>query len=277
MKKILCVFIAFIMFIGLASCMQGTKKRDILAIAIENIKQPLRQMNERFSVYEEALDSTKTYTASPTEENLKKAKVACSGAIARIAKLQDASINLSDTDIKEMMDIGLNTEDYSVPFRYSNYYKNENIQTLSLIIYYLNQAPDLNDVLEYVVSFNIVYQAMNRQVEYLCINELFCKFSGKEINSFKNEFLPSLEVLSSDKLPWETDSESLEAKAGKLLTGAEVSIDDYSKFIGEQYEILLMAQSNYKDILLSAGYGEAEVDKIISEIDKMSSMSQLLP
>lgn len=277
MRKILWLFIILSIFTGLTSCSQRANNNDVLAIAIENIKQPLGQMNERFSVYEKALDSSNAYTENPTAENLKNAKKACAMAIAKIAGLQDTPVNLSNEDIKKMMDIGLNTEDYSVPFRYSNYYKNENIQTLSLIMYYLNQAPELNDMLEYIVSFNISYQAMNRQVEYLCVNELFCKFSGKEIEGFKNEFLPSLEAFSSDKLTWETDSASLETKADKLLTDAEVSIDEYSKFMGEQYEALLKAQSNYKDMLLSEGFDEVEADKIISEIDKISTMSQPLP
>jgi hypothetical protein len=277
MKKLLCVFMAFSILVGLTSCGQSTKNNDALTLAIENIKQPLTLMDERFAIYENALDSVNAYIASPTAENLKNARTTCAKAIGNIAELQDTPLGFGDADLKKMMDIGLNTEDYRVPFNYSDYYKNENIQTLTFIIYYLNQAPALNNVLKYVVKFNIDYQTINRKVEYLCVNELFCKFSGNEIEGFKNEFLPSLKVFSGDKLPWDTDSGALEAKANKLLSDAESDIDDYSEFLGGQYTELLKAQSNYKDMLLSAGYDETEADKIISDIDKLSSKSELLP
>lgn len=271
------MFIVLSMLVGLTSCSQSMKKNGALTLAVKNIKQPLILMDERFLIYENALDSVNDYITSPTAESLNNARTTCIKAIGKIAELPDISLSLKDEDLKKMMDIGLNTSDYCVPFDYSNYYKNENIQTLTFILYYLNQAPELNDVLKFVVNFNIDYQAMNRRVEYLCVNELFCKFSGNEIDSFKNEFLPSLKAFSSDKLPWDTDSAALEAKANKLLSDAESDIDDYSEFLGEQYTAMLNAQSNYKDMLLSAGYDEIEADKIISNIDKLSSKSEQLP
>jgi hypothetical protein len=277
MKKLLCLIIAFSILSGLTSCSQGRGKNDALALAIENIKQPLLLMNDRFTIYERALESVNSYIASPTEENLKNARANCAEAIGKITELPVAALNLDDSDMKKIMNTGINTEDYRVPFSYGNYYKNENIQTLTFILYYLNQAPELNDVLKYVVNFNINYQAINRKVEYLCINELFCKFSGNEIDSFKDEFLPSLTALSADKLPWETDSSVLEAKANKLLSNAESDIDAYSEFLGKQYQGLLEVQNNNKDILLSAGYDEKEADKIISDIGKLSSDSGTLP
>lgn len=277
MKKLLCVFIAFAMLVGLTSCGQSTKNNDALALAIENIKQPLSLMDERYAIYENALACVNAYIATPTVENLENARNTCAKAIGRIAELQDTPLGLSDADLKKMMDMGLNTEDYKVPFNYSNYYKNENIQTLTFIIYYLNQAPALDDVLKYVVDFNINYQTMNRKVEYLCVNELFCKFSGNEIDSFKNEFLPSLKAFSGDKLPWDTNSAALEAKANKLLSDAESDIGNYSEFLGEQYTALLEVESNYKDMLLSAGYDESEADKIVSNIGKILSESEQLP
>lgn len=277
MKKLLCVFIAFAMLVGLTSCGQSTKNNDALALAIENIKQPLSLMDERFAIYENALACVNAYIATPTVENLENARNTCAKAIGKIAELQDTPLGLSDADLKKMVDMGLNTEDYKVPFNYTNYYKNENIQTLTFIIYYLNQAPALDDVLKYVVSFNINYQTMNRKVEYLCVNELFCKFSGNEIDSFKNEFLPSLKAFSGDKLPWDTNSAALEAKVNKLFSDAESDIGNYSEFLGEQYTALLEVESNYKDMLLSAGYAESEADKIVSDIGKILSESEQLP
>lgn len=276
MKKLLCMFITFSMLIGLTSCSSSKKNNSTLALAVENIKQPLVSMNERFTIYENALDTVRAYTTDTTAEKLKKARTSCTEAIGKIAELPAVPLKLNDADLKKMMDIGLNTSDYRVPFDYTDYYKNENIQTLTFILYYLNHAPALNDVLKYVVNFNIDYQTMNRKVEYLCINELFCKFSGSEIDKFKNEFLPSLKSLSADKLPWDTDSASLEAKANKLLSDAEASTDDYSKFIGEQYTAFLNMQSNFKDMLLSSGYDEKQADKIISDIDKISSKAESL-
>lgn len=277
MKKLLCIFMTFSIIAGLTSCSQKPKNNDTLTLAVENIKQPLRVMDERFGIYENALDSVNAYIAAPTDEKLKNARTTCAKAIGKIAELPDTPLSLKDTDLKKMMDIGLNTEDYRIPFNYTNYYKNENLQTLTFITYYLNQAPALNDVLKYVISFNIDYQTINRKVEYLCVNELFCKFSGNEIEDFKKEFLPSLKVFSSDKLPWDTESAALEAKANKLLSDAEVDIDDYSEFLGDQYKALLEAESSYKDMLLAAGYDESEADKIISDIGKISSESQQLP
>ena len=277
MKKLLCIFIVFSMLVSLVACSQNTKKNDALNLAIENIKQPLTLMNERFSIYEKALDSVNVYIVAPTAGNLQSARTTCNQAIGKIAELPVATLSLSDSDLKKIMDMGLNTADYRVPFDYQNYYKNENIQTLTFIAYYLNQAPALNDVLKYFINFNINYQTMNRKVEYLCVNELFCKFSGNEIDSFKNNFLLSLTVFSADRLPWDIDSAALEAKVNKLLSDAEADTDSYSEFLGEQYTALLEAQSNLKDMLLSAGYDETKADKIISDIDKISVQTEQLP
>lgn len=277
MKKLLYVFIVFSMLVSLVACSQNTNKNDTLNLAIENIKQPLTLMNERFSIYEKALDSVNAYIAAPTAGNLQSARAICNQAIGKIAELPVAALSLSDSDLKKIMDMGLNTADYRVPFDYQNYYKNQDIQTLTFIAYYLNQAPALNDVLKYFINFNINYQTMNRKVEYLCVNELFCKFSGNEIDSFKNNFLLSLTVFSADRLPWDIDSAALEAKVNKLLSDAEADTDSYSKFLGEQYTALLEAQSNLKDMLLSAGYDETKADKIISDIDKISAQAGQLP
>lgn len=277
MKKLLYIIMIFSMLAGFSSCAQSTKDNDSLALATENIKKPLNLMNERFSIYENALESVNTYIVSPTAGNLQNARTNCTEAIGKIAELQVAALSLNDADLKKIMDVGINTADYRVPFDYQNYYKNENIQTLTFITYYLNQAPALDDVLKYVINFDINYQTMNRKVEYLCVNELFCKLSGNEIDRFKNEFLPSLSVFSEDKLPWDTDSASLEAKANKLLNDTEADTDAYAEFLGEQYTALLDAEGNYRDMLLSAGYDETEADKIISDIDKISSQAESLP
>lgn len=273
MRKLLTMFIVFSILLCSTSCSQNNKHNDALGLAIKNIQEPLSLINERFSIFENALKSANYYLSNPTDENLQKARAACAQAVGKIAELPAASFNLSGEDLKKIMDIGINTEDYRVPFNYESYYKNDNIQTLTFIMYYLSQAPTLNDVLEYILNFETNYQAVNRKVEYLCVNELFCKFSGSEIERFKNDFLPSLTVLSADKLPWDGDSASLEAKANKLLDDAEADTDAYAEFVGDQYTALLDAQRNFKDMLLSAGIDEKEAEKIISDIDMISSQA----
>jgi hypothetical protein len=109
------------------------------------------------------------------------------------------------------------------------------MQNLEIISEYLDKAPiqdeELKQILQMFIDVNDVY----RKVDYLCINELFCQFTGKEIDSFSDEFLTSLSGLGADGLPWETDRVVLEAKANKLMNDADQSLMSYAEYIGQHY------------------------------------------
>jgi hypothetical protein len=260
----------------ITACAPMNKEDAVLGAATDAIKEPVRLMDERFFVYEGALDNVSRYLAEPTDEKLKSAKIACIKAIGNIAEQPSAHMELSDEVLKNMIEIGINTADFRVPFEYADYYKNENIMTLTLILDYLNMAPAENNTLSYITDLNIKYQAVNRKVEYICINELFCGFSGKTTDDFA-AFLSGLPSLGADKLPWETDSAVLEAKADKLLSDSEKDIDAYALTAGKLYQARLSGQIDYSSLLSDAGYSESEADKIATDIEAISENWTLIP
>jgi hypothetical protein len=260
----------------ITACAPLNKDDYALGAAADAIKEPIKLMDERFFIYESALDNVSRYVSEPSDEKLKIAKITCIKAIGDIAEQPSASMELDEEVLKNMMDIGINTADFRVPFEYADYYKNENIRTLTLLLDYLNMAPEENETLSYITDLNIKYQTINRKVEYICINELFCGFGGKTIDDFKT-FLSGLSSLGADKLPWETDSAALEAKADKLLLDAEKDIDAYALMIGKLYQAHLSGQTDYSGLLLDAGYSESEADKIVTDITAISEKAALIP
>ncbi|MDR0949091.1 MAG: hypothetical protein LBM69_06220 [Lachnospiraceae bacterium] len=235
-KKFLLLLIAVLTLCSLGCSKQN--KNETLNLALEALKEPLRLMDQRYNLYTKALEAVRGYVEAPTETSLSTAKQICADAAAQLSALPVPQSSLSEQEEADMIDIGLNVADYKVPIEYEEYNRQQSIQNLTFLTYYLELAPTQDDLLEQIVS---VFDEVNiafRKVDYLCINELFCQFTGKEIDDFTKEFLPSLSALSIDGLPWETDSVVLEVKANTLMNDMDDALMLYAEFIGDQYEVL---------------------------------------
>jgi hypothetical protein len=232
-KKLVFLIVALLALCSVA-CV-GEQKNETLDLALEALKEPLRLMDQRYLLYTEALEAVQIYVEDPNEATLTTAKQTCSDATTKLTNLPLPELHLEEQLEADMIDIGIRIEDYKVPIEYEEYYRQECNQNLSILILYLDQAPEMNDSLEQLVKLQAEVKAVSRKVDYLCINELFCQFSEKEINDFKDTFLPSLSALSVDGLPWETDSAVLEAKATTLMNDADETMMQYAEFLGDFY------------------------------------------
>jgi hypothetical protein len=233
LKRLLALLLLSAITLLFFGCANGGN--ETLNIALEGIKEPLRLMDERYALYADTLEAARLYVENPTEDSLNAAKSACAQATTAISALPTAQSTLSEEDKAKMTEIGLNIADYSVPIEFEAYSRQDCLLSISMLAYYLDIAPEQDEVLKKTVDIFTEVNDVLRQVDYLCINELFCQFSGKEIDAFAGEFLQSLSALSADHLPWETDSVALEAKANKLMNDADASLALYAEYIGEQY------------------------------------------
>ncbi len=243
----------------------------VLERALNNMKPALVTMDKRYALYESALSSVETYLTEPGEETLSAAKMACTESTTQLAELPAVKSDLTNEEISALVKAGLNIADYSVPFENAEYERNECIQNLAVLLYYLDKAPQEDEILKNVASLLGQTNALFRSVDCLCINELFCTFSGEPIDNFKDDFLPGLSTLYAQEPPWDTDSAALMAKANKLMNDAEESIDAYAAFVGERYTFMLETRDQYAKLLADAGYAPDKVKQIIAKIDNIGS------
>jgi hypothetical protein len=265
----------FILLLLVSGCSK-TPEASPLTPALEDLKKPLSLMNDRFSLYENALQTASAYVETPGPETLEAAEKACAVAVAEIAELSAPTSSLTSDERSALAAIGLNMADYDVPFTYADYYKYENIRTLTLVSYYLSRAPEADESLEYLVAFNLRFQAVDRKLEYIGLNSLLCSFDGDELESFKTEFLPNLKALCADDLPWETDSAALEAKAEYWFEEIETYLVRYAQFVGEQYDTVLTTEATYRDALTNAGYTQEEAQEIIARIGDLKQAAEIV-
>ena len=258
-----------------AACAPAQKGEDALVCAIEAIKKPIELMDRRFLAYESALSSVVNYTETPMPQTLQAAKTACIEAIVTIAELPEVKLELDDETLRRMAEININIADFRIPFEYADYYKTDNIQTITMLLWYLDQVPEQNSALSYVSSYNMRFLKVDRQVEYLCINELFCHLSGAVIEDFE-DFLAGLPALGAEGLSWKTDSGTLEAMANELIKDAEVDVSAYASFVGEQYLTQLKEQADYAGMLREAGYNADEAETIAEKIAILSERALLV-
>lgn len=230
-RKTICVLL--VMLFVLSGCSQTDQ--SVLTRALDDIKASLTLMDTRFSIYENALLTILEYTENPNDEALDAAITACEGAIEEITSLTVPESSLTAEERAELVRLGMNMADYDIPFQYAEYHKEENIINLTDILYYLSNAPLLDDMLEYIVGFHVRFQSLNRKVAYAGMNTLFCHLNDPEIELFKTNFLSGLTSLSSDNLPWETELAVLEARIDFWLKEMEAEVDAYAEFIGALY------------------------------------------
>lgn len=227
-------------------------------------------MDKRFGYFESALQAAYECAENPIEESIEKAKRICVESIVNILAIPAAVSKLDSGGTREAMRIGVNLVDYNVPFNYALYYKNDNIKTLALMIYFLNHLPATAEGLKYVAQKNQEFHIIDRQIQYLGINELFCRISGEEIEAFYKGFLKSLVFLSADKLAWEKDGLIIEAKVEKLFADMESGLESYSEFAGKQYKSYLSMKKDVKGIMSEIGYSLQERDRILEEMEMLS-------
>ncbi len=243
----------------------------VLERALDNMKPALVIMDQRYALFESALSSVETYLKKPDDDTLSTAKMACTKSTAQLAVLAAAKSDLTNEEKGALVKAGLNIADYSVPFDNAEYERNECIQNLAALLYYLDIAPQQNEVLQNVASLLRQNNTLFRSVDCLCINELFCTFSGERIDNFKDGFLPGLSTLYAQRPPWDTNSAALMAKADKLMDDAEENIDAYAAFVGQRYTLMLDMRDQYAPLLTDAGYAPDEAKQIIAKIDNIGS------
>ena len=243
----------------------------ILERALNNMKPALVIMDQRYALFESGLSSVELYLAKPDEDMLSAAKMACTDSTAQLAELPAAKSDLTNEEKSALVRAGLNIADYSVPFENAEYERNECIQNLAALLYYLDRAPLEDEVLKNVTLLLRQNNTLFRSVDCLCINELFCTFRGDQIDSFKDDFLPGLSTLYKQIPPWDTDSAALMAKADKLMNDAEENIDAYAAFVGERYALMLDMRDQYSKLLADAGYEPDKAQRIIAQIDNIGS------
>lgn len=277
MKKIhikvicLCLCLSSMLFVCISNT--STKKMDTINIVLDDFKEILKVHDLRIENYENALASTLKYIKSPTEENLSLAKKACIYSIRQILEIEEVHSILDDKIKNEMIALNIDIFDYSVPFNMQSYYKDNNIQTIMNILYFLNNAPIMNEQLQYMVEMNIRIEAAERKIDYLGLNGLFFKVDDKDIDDFKSNFLPSLKSFSRDNLSWEKNSTVIEAKANSLFLDIEKEIIDYSNFVGNQYVDILILNQECENVLIENGFTNDEAKEMISKINNLSQQS----
>lgn len=257
MKRIRIIFAVLFLIIAAAGC---TKKKtnDALAAALEDIKPALSLMDQRYTLIQTALDAAVWFLDNPSEENRAEARKSCVDSISALSSFTSAESGLSKEEQRSLVKLGLNLADYQVPFEMEAYSRASSVTDLSVLLCQLENEPVAMEAFGQSLKLLRRNNAVFRQVDYLCLNELFCQFQGGDIDAFKEEFLPSLETLSSDGLPWDTDSSALEARANMLMDSAEADLEAYAEFVGKQYAELLALQKNIGTILNDAGYGESD-------------------
>lgn len=246
------------------------KNTNIITILLENMKETLILMDRQLGYFEKALQVSGECAENPVEERIARAKITCTDTINNILAIPQAKSKLNNKSSKEAIQAGINLVDYNVPFSYASYYKNDNIKTLSMLIYFLNRLPAATEELKYILQRNREFHIINRQIQYLGINELFCEKTGKEIEEFYKVFLDSLKYFSADKLTWEKSSMIIEAKVEKLFADMETALERYSEYVGRQYNTYLGMKKDIEEIILQTGYSEQQRDKMYEEIELLA-------
>lgn len=257
MKRITILFAVLFVIMSAAGC---TKKSTdgALASALENIKPALLLIEQRYTLYQTALEAAGVFLASPEEETREAAEQSLVDSMSALSSFTAVKSELSDDEEKNLVKLGLNLADYQVPFELEEYNRVSAVMDLGVLLSLLEE--ETTDMAAFEQSLTLLCKNNDtfRQVDFLCINELFCQFQGSEIDDFKDDFLPSLKTLSSDGLPCDTDSAALEARANMLMDSAEDDISAYAEFVGTQYAALLTLQKNIGAIMSDAGYEDSE-------------------
>ena len=261
-KIMACIIICLLV---LGGCSQSPDEA-LLARALEDIKEPLTIMDNRFASYENALAVIAGYIETPSAEALEAAKTVCITATGEISELPTPVSALTEEERGGLIKLGVNMADYDALFMYGEYHKQSNAETLTLLLDYLSKAPALDEMLGHTVEFNIRLQELTRQIEFIGVNALLCGQSGEALEDFKTGFLSGLAAFGADGLPWETDKGTLEAKAEYLFVEMEAAIEGYASMVGEQYWGLTQDRAAYRESLLEAGYSPEEADAILADI-----------
>lgn len=254
----------------LSGCAKQVNYTDII---MNDFKSLLIAQDMRLQLYEGALDAVNEYIDSPAPESLSKAQSVCSDTITQLLELEEVTSALDDKAKSEMISLSIDIADYNVPFHMQSYYKNNNVQSIMYLLYYLNKAPTLNEQLKYVVEFDLSYGTLERKVDYLAMNGLFVHVPEKATEDFRVDFLPSLTSFSADQLPWEKDEKIIEAKADSLFLDMEREILDYSDYVGSRYTDALTLRQECEAALMKNGVTEDEAEKLLEEIDQLSEQS----
>jgi hypothetical protein len=239
-------------------------KEPLLTRALKDIKAPLTMTSERYALYEAALNDTMAYVEAANSSKpalLADAKKSCADAIAGIAALDTPESALTRNDRAGLVKLGVNAVDYDVLFQYADFYKRENIRSLTLISFYLNSAPKLNGALSYVAGYMLRYQALERKILYAGVNHLFCGLVTEDAEEFN--------YLNPDGQPWDTDKAAIEAKVDFWFSEMEEEIAAFAEFVGSQYEAMLEEAAALTERLIEAGYSKKDAEQTAAAITEL--------
>jgi hypothetical protein len=239
-------------------------RETLLTRALKDIKAPLTVTGERFALYEAALNDAIAYVEAANGSKpalLTSARKSCADAIAGIAALKTPESALTKNDRAGLVKLGVNAVDYDVLFQYADFYKRENIRSLTLLSYYLNGAPGLNGALSYVAGYMTRYQELERKILYAGVNHLFCGLVAEDADE--------LCYLNPDGQPWDADRAAIEAKVDFWFSEMEEEIAAFAEFVGGQYEAMLEEAAALTERLIEAGYSTEEAEQTAAAITEL--------
>lgn len=258
--------------IAVASEMQDAGSIDGMLLELEEI---LAVVDNRTWYYENALNAASQYLDRPTDDNLQAARSVCTDSIKSILSLEVVTTALDEKTKNEMVSLGIDIIDYRALFGGQAQYKALHIRTIMSIIYYLNNAPDMNVNLDNLLELELRTETAFRQIDYIGINHLLANVPDDDLGDFISVFLPGLQAFSADQLPWEKNKTVLEAKAEALFLDAENAIGEFAGFIGEEYANLLTTQKEQENVLISNGLTANEAKEILDGINQLAEQSAM--
>lgn len=285
MRKSILIIIMMMMMMIMSGCKElsdsttnnqtipkeNNENKKAVSLMLDDLKEVLTVQDARYGYYEEALLQTQRYINEPDSDSLKAAITSCAGSIKSIIDVKTVSSALDNDTKNILIKMDIDIIDLQVPFNMQNIDKSYKIQTLMDILYLLEREEPLDDNLIFLVEMMSKIEEVDRKTEYYGLMSLLSEASDKDTESFKNEFLPTLDTFSKDNLMWETDKESIDEKVNKLLNDFEKELDNYALFLGQQYAEEQVLKQACKDALIQNGFSESESENIILEIEKLEA------
>jgi len=225
------------------------------------------------TMYTDSLKKVLEYTQTPEPESLETAKLSCISTMENIANLETVESTLTDEERKAMLKLGIDQADYTTPFRIQNYEKEIRLQTLSELLFCLNEEPLFFRLAASISETNLAYESYDWQIEAAAVNILLADIPEENLGTFLDTFLPELAALGGETLIWETDRDILEGRASNAIDQIEALTESYAQETGELYLELLSRERDLRSELEQAGMEPENAEQLISAIEALEAMA----